>query len=106
MTKDEFKNLVKAIRCAYPNSVINSQSVFDFWYEMLSDANYAEVTKALKQHIQTNRFSPTIAELRQGTRIKDKFNNFLPRGYDMDRLEIALLNSDRPKELTADTSVL
>ncbi len=94
MTREEFKNIVKAIRAAYTNTPIDSQTVFDLWYEMLKDASYTDVTKALAKHIKTNKFAPTIAELRSCAESRNRFNNFLPRGYDFDKLEAALLEAD------------
>lgn len=96
MVRDEFKNIVKAIRAVYTNSPITTQEVFDLWFEMLKDCDYADVSMALKKHMKTNRFPPTIAELRGNSEKKNKFNNFLPRGYDMDKLERALLSADMP----------
>ena len=64
MTREEFKNIVKAIRAAYTNTPIDSQAVFDLWYEMLKDASYEDVSRTLENHIKANKFAPTIAELR------------------------------------------
>lgn len=89
MTREEFKNIVKAIRGAYINCPITSQSVFDEWYMLLSDMDYHTVSMNLKKHIQTNRFAPTVAELRN--RLNPGFNNFTGRDYNMPLLELALL---------------
>ena len=94
MTREEFKNIVKARRAAYTNPPIDSQAVFDLWYEMLKDASYEDVSRTLENHIKANKFAPTIAELRAGTEHRNRFNNFLPRGYDFDKLEAALLEVD------------
>lgn len=97
MVREEFKNIVKAIRAAYTSCPITSQEVFDMWYEMLNDCEYADVSMALKKHMKSNKFPPTIAELRGSTEKKNKFNNFLPRGYDMEKLESALLEAQTRK---------
>lgn len=96
MTREEFKKIVKALRCTYPNCIINTQQVFDLWYEMLGGLEYRQVAENLEHHIKNNKFPPTIAELRNAPE-RNRFNNFLPRGYDMDRLETALLEADRPE---------
>lgn len=93
MTREEFKNIVKAIRGAYINSPINSQQVFDEWYMLLSDMDYLSVSKNLQRHIQKRSFPPTIADLRDG---KCGFGNFQERRYDMDKLELALLGISIP----------
>lgn len=94
MIREEFKNIVKAIRGTYPNSPISSQQIFDLWYEMLKDMDYETVSNNLHKHIRTNKFAPTVAELRGVVDSKD-FNNFKRRPYNMDLLERQLLEADR-----------
>lgn len=89
MTREEFKNIVKAIRGAYVNCPITTQQVFDEWYTLLCDVEYSIVSRNLEKHIKTNKFAPTIAELRPPSYLG--FNNFAGRNYDMDKLELALL---------------
>ena len=101
MTREEFKTIVKVLRCTYPNCLINTQQVFDLWYEMLGDLDYMQVSHNLKQHIKNNKYQPSIAELRK-TPEGNRFNNFLPRGYDMAKLEAALLEADRPERRLTD----
>lgn len=85
MTREEFKNIVKAIRGAYMNTAINSQQVFDEWYTLLRDMDYREVSVNLENHIKSSKFPPTIAELRG----KEKYP--FGRKYDYEKLELALL---------------
>lgn len=96
MTREEFKNIVKAIRGTYPSSPINTQQIFDLWYEMLKDLDYQTVTNNLQRHIRTNKFAPTVAELRGVVDSKD-FNNFQRRPYKMDDLEKKLLSAEYEK---------
>lgn len=93
MTREEFKNIVKGIRAAYTTSPIITQEIFDLWYTMLKDMEYAEVSRNLEKHIKTNKFAPSISELRGATPSRD-FNNFHRRQYDMDELERRLLESN------------
>lgn len=89
MTRDEFKILVKAIRGAYAKCPITTQQIFDEWYTMLGDMDYTTVSRNLQRHIRTNKFAPTIAELRN--EMPNGFSNFTGRNYDMRKLELALL---------------
>lgn len=100
MTREEFKSIVKAMRVTYPNTPITTQQVFDLWYGLLRDMDYKAVSDNLLQHIRTNKFAPTVAELRGAVDTKD-FNNFQRRRYDMDKLEAALLGANKAL-LTAD----
>lgn len=90
MTREDFKNIVKAVRGTYPNCPISTQQVFDLWYEMLKDLDYQTVSGNLRRHIVSNKFAPTVAELRGVVDTKD-FNNFQRRRYNMDALEMELL---------------
>lgn len=90
MTREEFKNIVKGIRGAYTSCPIVTQKIFDLWYEMLKDMEYAEVSKNLEKHIKTNKFAPSISELRGETPSRN-LGNFRHRSYDMDELERELL---------------
>lgn len=89
MTRDEFKIIVKAIKGAYARCPITTQQIFDEWYMMLGDMDYMTVSRNLKKHIRTNKFAPTIAELRN--EMPKGFSNFTGRSYDMRKLELALL---------------
>lgn len=95
MTRDEFKVLTKVMKAAYRNCPITTQEIFDLWYEMLKDIGYSSASSNLRMHIHTSQFPPTIAEIRGATTGHDRFNNFVGRDYDMDKLETALLDHDR-----------
>nr|DAT88435.1 MAG TPA: Loader and inhibitor of phage G40P [Caudoviricetes sp.] len=56
--------------------------------------DYETVSNNLHKHIRTNKFAPTVAELRGVVDSKD-FNNFKRRPYNMDLLERQLLEADR-----------
>ena len=80
MTRDEFKIIVKAIKGAYARCPITTQHIFDEWYTMLGDMDYMTVSRNLKKHIRTNKFAPTIAELRN--EMPKGFSNFTGRNYE------------------------
>lgn len=72
MTTDEWKVLVKAMKAAYPspNFLPDDWSV-KLWYRMLQDIPYETLNLAVQRHISTNRYPPTIADLR-GSMVKEK----------------------------------
>ena len=53
------------------------------------DMDYTTVSRNLQRYIRTNKFAPTIAELRN--EMPKGFSNFAGRNYDMKKLELALL---------------
>lgn len=90
MTKAEFGIVIKSIRSAYNRpEFLESGNDKNLWYEMLKDVEYTDCVRRLKEHIQKNKFLPTIAEIRGPE--KKGVGNFGERNYDMIKLEQALL---------------
>lgn len=65
MTSQEGAMLCMAVKTYYPreNLFPNQQSV-ELWYRQLQDLEYKVVSAALNKWVATNRWSPTIADLR------------------------------------------
>lgn len=65
MTNDEFKIIVKGLKSAYPspNFLPDDYSV-QLWYKMLGDLDYKTVQAAVYKYICSNKFPPTIADMR------------------------------------------
>ena len=65
MKKEEFAQLCLGLKSAYPNfKIIEGKQAMDFWYMALSDISYKELSKAVYRHITTNKYPPSIADLR------------------------------------------
>lgn len=65
MEREEFKTLVKAMKAVYAQpTFIPDQDAFQVWYELLKDLPYKQVHIAIQKHMLTERFPPTIADLR------------------------------------------
>lgn len=66
MNKQEFANIAVAIKAAYPNSnAIPDSAAMNLWYRMLQDLDYKLVENAVLEHISTNKFPPSIADIRE-----------------------------------------
>lgn len=106
MNKKEFATIAMGIRGAYPKAqILETTEEKELWYGMLKDMPYMEVAGNLKRHIQHSEFVPTIAELRNEHRRMDN-NNFKRRYYDMDNLEMQLLNAqERALEVKYGTGI-
>ena len=65
MTIDEFKILTKAMKAVYtsPNFLPDTYAV-KLWYQMLKDIPYEQATVAIHEYMLTNKFPPTIADIR------------------------------------------
>lgn len=66
MNKGEFKNIALAIKTSYPNAkVLQDNESMNIWYMMLEDIPYNIIQAAILEHISTNKFPPSIAEIRE-----------------------------------------
>ena len=66
MTREETKNIIRAIVCAYPNyKPENLSDTVNVWAAMLKDYDYRHISIALKAFIlqDTKGFAPTIGQL-------------------------------------------
>ena len=64
VTKQEFATLVVAMQAMYGEDFIGTEEALDVWYALLHDLDYHILSKALQQYMLTNKFKPTVAELR------------------------------------------
>lgn len=64
MTRDEMKILAKAMKAVYPQ-MMPDRDAFDVWYELLKDLDYRQASAAIQRHMQTSKYPPTIADIRQ-----------------------------------------
>lgn len=62
----DFKKLVKGMKAVYttPNFLPDSESIL-VWYQLLQDIPYEILSIAIQKHMASNKFPPTIAELRE-----------------------------------------
>lgn len=66
LTEDQFRVLVKAMWAAYPKATfIPTEESFKVWYSLLSDLPYETLAQAVQAHMQTNKFPPTPADIRE-----------------------------------------
>ena len=65
MTKQEFATLVVAMQAMHGEDFIGTEQALDVWYALLHDLDYQILSKALQQYMLTNKFKPTVAELRE-----------------------------------------
>ena len=66
MTKQEFAKIAAAINTYYPKEKpFPNGAAIQLWYEEFKDSAYEDVVLALRRHVNTSRWCPTIAELKQ-----------------------------------------
>lgn len=66
MTKKEFSQLSIGLKAAYPRfQMLATDEEMTFWYTMLQDIDYKVAQNAALEHISTNIFPPSIAEIRK-----------------------------------------
>lgn len=68
MDKKEFGLFASAIRTYYPKeNILPNQQAMELWYRELQDIPYAVAEAGLRQWVSTNKWSPSIAEIREIT---------------------------------------
>ena len=66
MTKQEFAILADAIRTFYPKeNILPNKEAMALWYRELHDLPFPVAEAALRKWVSTNKWSPSIAELRE-----------------------------------------
>lgn len=65
VSKQEFATLVLAMQAMYGDEFIETEESMDVWFALLHDLDYQILSKALQKHMLTNKFKPTVAELRE-----------------------------------------
>lgn len=62
MNRDQVVELFKLIKSVYPNFDVDSHKV-DTWTRLMKDMDYKRVMAKTEEHVQSNKFPPTIAEI-------------------------------------------
>lgn len=68
MTFEEFTKIGMAIKTYYPkehDTLLKDEVAIKLWYESLKDLDYTNLMIALHKWVETERWSPTIADLRR-----------------------------------------
>ena len=66
MEPKEFGMWADALKTYYPRErILPNKQAMDLWYQMLRDINYQDATKALQRWVATERWSPSIADIRK-----------------------------------------
>ncbi|MCD8363010.1 MAG: hypothetical protein LUC98_08640 [Lachnospiraceae bacterium] len=65
MTREEFGTLVKGMKAVYVQATfLPDADAFNVWYGLLQDLPYDLVSMAIQEHMLTEKFPPTIADIR------------------------------------------
>ena len=65
VSKQEFATLVLAMQAMYGDEFIGTEEAMDVWFALLHDLDYQILSKALQRYMLTNKFKPTVVELRE-----------------------------------------
>lgn len=67
MEREQFKTLVKGMKSVYSDpKFIADKDAFNVWYSLLQDLDYDIASQAVQKYMMSNRFPPTIADIREG----------------------------------------
>lgn len=66
MTRDQFKEIVAGLKAVFADpKFIADKTAFDVWYSLLHDIPYEVASAAAQKYMQTQKFPPTIADIRE-----------------------------------------
>ena len=66
MEREDFKILAKAMKAVYAQATfLSDKAAFEIWFSLLKDIPYEIANMALQKYMLTNKFPPTIAEIRE-----------------------------------------
>lgn len=66
MTKKEFSIFAVALKTYYPkDTILPNEQAMELWYMQLKDLPYEVASTALNMWVATNKWSPTIADIRE-----------------------------------------
>ena len=66
MTQQEFGNLVKGMKAVYTDpKFIPDNWAMEVWFSMLKDILYEVASVSVQTYMMTNKFPPTIADIRE-----------------------------------------
>ena len=68
MTKKEFAIFASALRTYYPKeNILPNEQALELWFNQLKDIPYNVAEVALNKWVATNKWSPSIADIREQT---------------------------------------
>lgn len=66
MNRDEFKVLCKGMKAVYTQpTFLPDADAFNIWFSLLQDLDYMVAQTAIQKYMLTNKFPPTIADIRE-----------------------------------------
>jgi len=66
VNKKEFMAISIGLKAAYPRfTFLSTNEEMEFWYQLLQDIDYSVAHNGVLEHISTNIFPPSIAEIRE-----------------------------------------
>ena len=64
MTNEQFVKYTTMIKAFFPSSnAFNNPMAMELWFEMLQEVNFDSACVALKRHVATNKFPPTVNDI-------------------------------------------
>lgn len=66
MTREQFAYWAAALSTYYPRQqVIPNKQALELWFRRLSDLDYEDAQAALNEWVETEKWPPTIADIRE-----------------------------------------
>lgn len=81
MTIDETKQVLHKISSVYIYAFTNKttdekRQILNDWVEALKDESFEEIQRNLNKYINSNKYAPSISDLKTQNKTSSKFNNY------------------------------
>lgn len=77
MNKQDTENVLNIVNASYPQYLkhmtpIERKTQLSVWYDLLGDYETPDVAASVKRHIATNKYPPSIADIRESIKLINK----------------------------------
>lgn len=95
MTKEEFKVIIKAMKAVYTDpKFLPDADAYNVWFALLGDLPYEQVNLAVQKYMLTEKFPPTIADIRsKATELVEDVDNSMTELQAWSLVKKAICNS-------------
>lgn len=119
MNKQDTENVLNIVNASYPHYLkhltsIERKTQLAVWYDLLRDCDKDDVLAAVRKHVETSKFPPSIADVREKIKVIERIKRARGKLADgtklltngqIDRMteykqELAKINSELAKDTT------
>lgn len=103
MNKQDTENVLNIVNASYPHYLkhmtpIERKTQLAVWYDLLRDCDKDDVLAAVRKHVETNKYPPSIADVREKVKLIERIKRARGKLADSTKL-LTIGQADRLAEL-------